>query len=530
MGIDPQTGAEVFKAVVMQEQPPKFNDAAVPNEEFYCSPDARTITEAPLKGRRVRKTVSQLIQAGHDADELEGVGDSNPTDNTLAQARDENRHQDYGKRKGGNRVIWWHEEFAKFDLNGDGVAELLYIQRTDDYKVFGIDEMESEEDHPFEDWSPFPMQHRRIGQSLADKVMDLERINTVLLRQSLNGIYIANNPSTYVHEDSIGENTLDDLLTVRAGRVVRYKGPVEPKERGGNFDPSAGFLMMDRIDKTRQSRTGITQLNQGLDDETLNDTAKGQAQLIARGEQVEEYVARNFGNAFARLITKKARLLQRFGKPITVPIDGEFVEVDPTQWPEDMIARARIGLGASRKEQRIAFRREVIGMQTAAFEAGLDIVDESKFYASAKGFIADAGLGDVDEFFVKPPEDEQGNPLPKPPKPDPEMAKAQAEAQLSQAKLQGEQQAMQAKLEMQQQEAEQKLQLAHAQAAAEADLARAKAEQEAMLAQQKMDLEVHLAERRMQMEERLSVHKASLAQAANDAKLATNRPGGDLSK
>ena len=83
-------------------------------------------------------------------------------------------------------------------------------------------------------------QHRRIGQSLFDKIGDIERVRTILMRQSLDGIYIANNPSTYVHEDSIGENTIEDLLTVRAGRLVRWKGANKPEERQARFDPSAG--------------------------------------------------------------------------------------------------------------------------------------------------------------------------------------------------------------------------------------------------------------------------------------------------
>jgi hypothetical protein len=48
--------------------------------------------------------------------------------------------------------------------------------------------------------------------------------------------------------------------------------------------------------------------------------------MQAQGQQMEEYLARNFANALARLFTKKARLLKRYGKPLTVPIDGEYVE------------------------------------------------------------------------------------------------------------------------------------------------------------------------------------------------------------
>lgn len=518
-GTDPATGVPLLRAVQMREQPPRFCDAALPNEEFYCSPDARTITEAALKGRRVRKTLSDLVGMGYDRADVEAIGHAGSHDSALASARDDDRNDHFGDRRGAARTVWWHEEFVRFDLNGDGVSELLYVQRSDDFKIFAIDEMDSDEDHPFEDWSPFPMQHRRIGQSLADKVMDIERVRTVLLRQSLNGIYLANNPSTYLHEDSIGENTIEDLLTVRPGRLVRWKGAVPPQERQGNFDPGAGFQMLEFMNRERETRTGITRLNMGLDEDTLNQTAKGQAQLIARGEQVEEYVARNFANAVAKLITKKARLLQRYGQPIVVPIDGEYREVDPRQWPEDMIARTRVGLGASRKDSRLAFRREVIQMQANAMQAGLGIVDDAKFYNSAKGFVADAGLGDVTEYFNEPPKGPDGNPLPKPQQPDPAMAKVQADAQAQQAKAQAQQQESQIKLQLQQQESAARIQFMREEAAAQLQLARDKAAAEMQLAREKMDAEGQLDRERMLF---------SAAQGQDG--LAANRPGGDLSQ
>lgn len=526
-----EAGEPMFNAVTLAEQPPKFCTAAVPNEEFYCSPDARTITEAALKGRKFRKTISDLVSDGYAAEEVETIHDTGWRGDTLSDARDQDRNRwQLEQRKGGNRVVRWHEEYARFDLNEDGVSELLFVCRSSDYKIFALEEVEDAEDHPFEDWCPFPMQHRRIGQSLADKVMDLERINTVLMRQTLDGIYLGNKPSTYLHEDSISDNTIDDILSVRAGRVVRWKGNVKPEERGASFDPSVGFSAMEFMDRRRESRTGITRLNTGLDEETLNQTAKGQAALMQKGEQIEEYVARNFANSLARLITKLARLLKRFGQPITVPIDGEYVEVDPREWPEDMLARARLGLGASRKDQRLMFRREIIGMQTAALEAGLSIVDESKLYNSAKGFIADARLGDASEFFIEPPKDEEGNPLPQPEKPDPEAMKVEAEMQLQAAKLDGEQKMAAAKLEMQSQEALLKQNLAREQAEFEAALAIEKMEREHALELQRMDREAELERRRMVVESQRAARDEDRRDRETDAKLSKNRTGGSLAE
>ncbi len=532
-----EEGNPVFTVAAMVPRPPKFCDAAVPNEEFYCSPDGRTITEAVLKGRRVRKSLSDLIAMGYDREDVEAISSDGYYNDTVSNARNEDRFDNDGIRQGLSRMVWWHEDYVTFDLNDDGIAELLYVQRSADFKVFAIEEMEDADDHPFEDWCPFPMQHRRIGQSQFDKVGDLERINTVLMRQTLNGIYIGNNPSTYVHEDSIGDNTIEDLLTVRPGRIVRWKGANAPAERQGNFDPGVGFSAMEFIDRRREMRTGITRLNMGLDEETLNDTARGQAQLIARGEQVEEYIARNFGNAFARLITKKARLLQRYGKPISVPIDGKWKQIDPSQWPEDMVARPRLGLGATRREQRIAARREIMGMQAQAFQAGLDIVDEDKFYNSAKGFINEiGGIGEPSEYFNEPPKDEQGNPVPKPPQPDPAMAKVQSDAQLQQQKLQGEQQMSAQKLQTEQQiatfklqasreEAAAKLQTMREEAAAQQQLAREKAEFEANLAVEQMNREFALEQQRMTHQQTIDQQKAD-----REDELSKNRPGGDLSK
>jgi hypothetical protein len=527
----------IFTVAAMVEQPPKFCDAAVPNEEFYCSPDARTITEAPLKGRRVRKSLSDLIAMGFPRDEVETISSDGYYNDTVSNSRDERRHTDDAIRQGLARKVWWHEDYVSYDLNDDGVAELLYVQRSSDFKIFDIKELDEPEDHPFEDWCPFPMQHRRIGQSQFDKVGDLERINTVLLRQTLNGIYIGNNPSTYVHESAIGENTIEDLLTVAPGRIVRWTGNIAPVERGGTFDPSAGFNAMEFMDRRREMRTGITRLNMGLDEETLNDTAAGQAQLIARGEQVEEYIARNFGNAFARLITKKARLLQRYGKPIMVPIDGAWKQVDPSQWPEDMIARPRIGLGATRREHRIAARREIIGMQAQAMEFGLGIVDETKLYNSAKGFINDiGGIGEPSEFFNEPPKGPDGKPVPQQPKPDPAMAKVQAEVEAKKMELQMKQAQAGAAMQLKQAEAQAKLGAMQQQGAQKAQLDAQKAMFDAELAQARASFEADMAERQMSLDAALEMQKIHAQErtqtkaAQYSASVKKFRDGGKLNK
>ncbi len=358
--------------------------------------------------------------------------------------------------------------------------------------------------------------------------MDIERINTVLTRQSLDGIYLTNNPRTFLHEGSIGVNTIEDLQTVRPGGFIRWTGSVKPETHQDRFDPSSGFQMLEYMDRRRETRTGITRLNMGLDERTHNETAKGQAQLQDRGDQVEEYVARNFASPLARLFTKLAKLLKRHGQPIEVPIDGKYVEVDPRQWPDDMIAEPRLGLGSTRKEKRLEHRREVIGYQMAAMEAGLSIVDEAKLYNSAKGIVSDSGLGDVSEYFNDPAQ--LG---PQPPKPDPEMAKVQAQIEAKKAELALKQQTEAAKLQLQQAEAQARLEAMRQQGMQKAQIDAQKAAFDAQIAQMRAQAEATLAERQMQIDAMLKMQEIEAnerAQARKAAMMPKMRAGGALNK
>jgi hypothetical protein len=94
----------IYRVTLLEERPAKFRDAAIPNEEFYCSPDARTITEAALKGRKVRKSISDLVRMGLELEELETIASDSLHDGLLDDARGENRAQRIEDRKGPNRL------------------------------------------------------------------------------------------------------------------------------------------------------------------------------------------------------------------------------------------------------------------------------------------------------------------------------------------------------------------------------------------------------------------------------------------
>lgn len=538
-----------FSVVYNEPQPPRFRDYVVPNEECHVAQDARVLDEdCAYIGFRMKRTLSQLAEMGFDTD---GIVDDNgyyTTSETLTDARSQGNTQFWRQgfnRDGANRTVWYFEEYATFDLNGDGIAELLQIHRvgnkilvrseTGQPACYEIDEQ------PGVDWCPFPMPHRRIGQSLADKVMDIQRTRSVLLRQGLDNLYQTNAPRTLIHEDSIGENTIDDMLTLRAGALVRWKGNVAPAPIQVPFAADAAFQVMEVMAGEKESRTGITRLNQGLDADALNKTATGTALMQAQGQQIEEYVARNFAEAFARLMRKKYNLMRRFGGPSEVTIDGETVTVDPRQWPDDINVMVRVGLGSGRKEQRLQYRTMVLEMMAAAKQNGSRIVEDEGVYNMIKGVIADASLGNVRDYLVDPATLGEAQP-----QPDPKMAEAQARAMIAAEKQDADRKAAEADMELRAHQARAEADLRQMQLEAdlaatreraqlEADLARDKANFEAQLAQQTADREFALAMHRIELEHQLAERRHELAesQAMEESEpasedLPNNRPGGAL--
>ncbi len=88
----------------------------------------------------------------------------------------------------------------------------------------------SEEDAiPFAAMTPVIVTHRFFGRSIADLVMDIQRIKTALLRALLDNAYLANNPRTEVAESHATETTLDDLLVSRPGRDRAHQDAGRPR-------------------------------------------------------------------------------------------------------------------------------------------------------------------------------------------------------------------------------------------------------------------------------------------------------------
>jgi hypothetical protein len=252
-----------------------FLDMPVPGEEFRFSPLARHEDEADYIAHVAPKTRSELVEMGFDRDQVYSLpAYSFPLINAGNSAR--NDPWTDAKSTPALEKVLLCEEYTRIDRNNDGIAERIKTFRVENSILIdaqtGEESIEEVEDQPFTVFTPYPRPHRLVGYSLAEKVMDLQVARSTVARQLFDGMYNANMPRPIVDTEVAKDaHTIDDLLNPVPGAPIRAKGgaaSVQPYAT--TFDVGNSLQVLEWVTGERESRTGITRLNQGLDADALN--------------------------------------------------------------------------------------------------------------------------------------------------------------------------------------------------------------------------------------------------------------------
>lgn len=505
----------------------RFTDYAIAPANFRFSPRARHEDEADyLCHVDWEKTRSDLVEMGFDPEQVYRLPCHSKIDNSETESELLDQYTDDESSRALEKVELC-EEYARIDIDGDGIAERVKVFRVGSEILIdaetGEPSIETVDEQPFAVFCPYPRAHRLVGYSLAEKVMDIQLARSYFARQMADGMAFGNTPRPLVDMRQSDQTTLEDILNPIPGSPIRTNGPSAVQPFATGVDVGKSLSVMEWLAGEKESRTGITRMNQGLDADALNKTATGTALMQAAGQQQEEYIARNLAEALSRLFLKKYRLMRAEAEPFSVKVDGQYRTVDPSQWPEEVNIVVRVGLGSGSKDKRVQARMAMAEPLAMAVQNGF--AGHEHVFKWFDGIVRDMGIGQGDDY-VKDPSSMQ----PEPEKPDPEMAKVAAEAQMQQAKLQGEQQLAAARLASEKQAQEFKIEAQREEMVLKQQLARDEAEFEAELAIEKMNREHALAVRRMELESDLAERSAErqFGIAERAAEMKANRPGGRL--
>jgi hypothetical protein len=340
---------------------------AVPPEEFGIARNARSIRDAGYVFHDVLKRQEELIAQGYDAEQIKALPSYTALANVEAQARDTVEERNGGQGDEGtnkaNRLIRITEHYVRMDYEGDGKAALYRVttasEQGDILTRDGEPDIVRADQIPFAAMTPVIITHRFFGRSVADLVMDIQRIKTALLRALLDNAYLANNPRTEVPESHATETTLDDLLVSRPGGIVRTKMPgglsvIQHPDIGGHV-----FPLLQYQDTTREWRTGVSRQGQGVDPNALqNQVATIANQMFNAAQAKVKLIARIFAETGIRdLFTLLHGTIRKHGgEPATVRLRNRWVTIDPRDWKErnDMTVNQERAARASQHDHRRA--------------------------------------------------------------------------------------------------------------------------------------------------------------------------------
>lgn len=393
----------------------------IPPEEFLIQRSAKTIEDANFVAHRVSKTRSELVEMGFDQKIIDDLPTSNEillNDERLQRYSDIDQTPFNDSPDKSTEEIELFECYIRVDTDGDGIAELrkVTVAGAGGYTIL---ENMACDNMPFCSITPIPMPHRFYGRSVSELVEDVQLVKSTVMRQLLDNMYLTNNNRVAIMDGMVN---LDDLLTSRPGGVVRTKQP--PSQVMMPMQSQAisqqAFPLLEYLDTVRESRTGVTRYNQGLDSDSLNKTATGVNALMSQSQMRMELIARVFAETGIKDLFKKIfELTCKYqDKERIVELNNEFVPVRPTEWRNRYNITISVGLGTGSSDQQVVIMNGILERQLQAFQlqGGQEypMVSLKNIYNSLAKIVENAGLKNVDNYFVNP---DMGKSMVQPPQP-----------------------------------------------------------------------------------------------------------------
>lgn len=489
----------------------------VPPEDFGVSARARSLEGARMVWHRTRETRSDLIKRGFDPEEVNDLpAYSRPATATAEDREDSGTLMRAPFGGGALEEVEVYECYPLADLDGDGITERLRVVVAGGRggrKLLSVDPW-PDGDLPFQDWTPKPVSHRWMGQSVADDVMDLQRIKTALLRSYLNNAYQVAVPQRVVDNEAVLNP--DELLVLGPGAIIRAKKGQAQTAVVDLVAPYIGDKLLQGIqyvDTVIQRRTGVSQSSAALDATALQpQTATAEAIEHDANYARIELVARNLAELGLKpLFRKILRIIVRNqDRPRMIRLRDKWVDMDPRVWNAAMDVTVNVGLGTGSRERDLAMLAGISAQQDLVVkELGLGnpIVPVSKWVRTRHKMVEASGVRDADEYFTPTSDEEfaawrQANPPP----PDP---KAQAQAAKLEADMQAEQVRMQRQAEIERRQAEADLVVQEQKAALEMRLREQQAEIAERMKAMELDAQIHLERMKLQLRAQVEAARQS---------------------
>jgi len=392
---------------------------AVPPEEFMISREAKSLEDSGYIAHRRIVTVSELVAMGYEFDEVSDLGAAYDDMETNVERTTRNRalNNEMNERTDpAMKKVLYVENYIRVDYDGDGIAELRKIcTGGDGYKILMNEPIDMV---PFAVFCPDPEAHDFFGLSVADTIMDIQRIKSSIMRNTLDSLSMSIHPRIAVTEGMVN---IEDVMNTEVGAIIRQRSAGQVQPLSMPFVGREAFPVLQYMDELKEARTGISKASAGLDAGALqSSTAAAVNATVSAAQQHIELIARIFAETGMKQLYKIVLhlIIKHQDRPRMVRLANEFVPIDPAVWNSNMDVIVNVALGRGSDTERMMMMRQIGEMQKEAImQMGPvnPLTDMNKLANTLKSMAELAGFKDASQFWSNPAE---FTPPPKEDKPD----------------------------------------------------------------------------------------------------------------
>ena len=335
----------VYDEVIVQFEldKPLVKVACVPPEEMRHDRYARSFHDSRIVGHERVVPIDQMVAMGYDREECLDHLQSQDINEFTMEAQIRNPGRAMSTRVGDG--VKYGEWYIKADQNGDGQPELRYICTMGEDREIVHDEEANR--IKFALFSPDPISHTIVGDSITDYTLDIQRIKTNMMRGVLDSLAESINPKTVVNELMVN---MDDALNDDLGAVVRTRGDPSAAVMYTNT-PFVGQPAMEVIallNDMLTRRTGLSDAAKGLDPKAIQSSTQIGVEAVINGAQERvELVARTLcETGFIDLFKGIFCEICENPNPVRMlRMSGKFVAFDPSTFDANMSVEVNPNLG-----------------------------------------------------------------------------------------------------------------------------------------------------------------------------------------
>ena len=436
--IDPETGQIVIPPMshdvraVYTHADGRVKMEAVPPEEFLISRVAKSVEDAEFVAHRRVVTVSELVAMGYAYDDVVTMATIDDGMDMNVERRTRNPaivNEMSSRNDPAMRKVLYIESYIKVDFDGDGIAELRKVCTAGDAnKILNNEPCALA---PFATICPDPEPHDFFGMSVADTVMDIQRIKSNIMRSTLDSLSLSIHPRVAIVEGMVN---IDDVMSTEMGSVIRQRAAGQVQPLNVPFVGQSAFPVLQYMDEIKEARTGISKASAGLDAGALqSSTATAVAATVSAAAQHIEMIARVFAETGVKRLYELVlhNIITHQDKARMVRLNNDFVEIDPKSWNAKMDVSVNVALGRGSDTERMMMLRQIGEMQKEAMATmgpQNPLTDINKMSNTLKEMTKLAGFKDVSKFWSDPAQFQPPPPQPKEPTVEEQLVQVQIQS------------------------------------------------------------------------------------------------------